>query len=322
MKPTEASDQREARDHATLADALVAFQLTIAAALENRGRGRRDHRAWLAAVPIVIVNYVAFRAQLRFWQAHLGPADAVLVSVALESMAIYLAWLAHQAMIAPDSAFRLRLAAYGMALLIGVLNYSHYMRPGWRPTVAAVTFGMMSVVSPWLWSAYSRRISRSRLKALDRIEDPAVKLGGARWSFHAYRCFRVMRAATWQGENRPAEAIKLVYPDQPGAQAERKATAPQSPPPAPRGREPRRPAAAVAVGSALPEGLEAARSEAERGLVRDLVTAGLPLPGRNELAEREHAAMAGSRSTRRRAADRILADARAGLDGHERVNGS
>jgi hypothetical protein len=187
-------------------DITVAALLAFGAAFERRPRGR----AWIAAVPIVIVNYVAFRAQLRFWQAHLAPADALLVSVALESIAVYLAWQAHVAQLADDSAFRLRLAAYGTALVIGALNYSHYMRPGWRPTVAAVTFGMLSAISPWLWSIHSRRESRDALKARNLIEDHAVRLGGTRWFFHLYRCTRVMWVASWIGETRPSEAIKLI----------------------------------------------------------------------------------------------------------------
>ena len=168
------------------------------------------HRGWLAAIPVILVNAVAFGAQLGFWRIHLPlPFEAVLVALALESIAIYLAWLAHLAQLADDSALRLRLAAYGMALLIGVLNYSHFMRPGWRPTVAAVTFGMMSAISPWLWSVYSRRASRDALKARGLIEPHAVRLGATRWTWHPWRCIRVMSRATWVAENDPAKAIAL-----------------------------------------------------------------------------------------------------------------
>src|SRR5215813_5398506 len=120
---------------------------------ERWRHGAAAHRGWLAAVPVALVNAVAFGAQLGFWHAHLPTlAQAVLVALALESIAVYLAWLAHLAQLADDSALRLRLGAYGTALLIGALNYSHFMAPGWRPTVAAVTFGLMSAISPWLWS--------------------------------------------------------------------------------------------------------------------------------------------------------------------------
>jgi hypothetical protein len=176
------------------------------------------HRAWLAAVPVILVNAVAFGAQLGFWRAHVpAVAEAVLVALALESIAIYLAWQAHLAQLADDSALRLRLAAYGMALVIGALNYSHFMRPGWRPTVAAVTFGMMSAISPWLWSVHSRRVSRDALLALKRIEPHAVRLGGTRWVWHPLRCIRVMSRATWAGESDPAKAIALPPVKAPGS---------------------------------------------------------------------------------------------------------
>jgi hypothetical protein len=160
------------------------------------------------------VNAVAFCGQLAFLRARLPwpLAGQVLVAVTLESVAVYLAWQAHLALTAGDSALRLRLAAYGFALVIGVMNYSHWMAAGWRPTFAAVTFGLMSVSSPWLWSVHSRRVSRDALMAAGDLEPHAVRLGATRWLWHGYRSVRVMRAATWAGETNPARAIALVYP--------------------------------------------------------------------------------------------------------------
>jgi hypothetical protein len=190
---------------------------------DDPGRWRRiksarhavtSHRGWLAAVPIVLVNTVAFAGQLAFLRVHLPwvLAGQVLVAVTLESVAVYLAWQAHLALAADDSALRLRLAAYSFALVIGVMNYSHYMAPHWRPTFAAVTFGLMSVSSPWLWSVHSRRVSRDALKARGLIEAHAVRLGATRWLWHPSRSFRVMRWAAWTGEADPARAIAGRFP--------------------------------------------------------------------------------------------------------------
>jgi hypothetical protein len=184
----------------------------------GRHRARRvatavtSHRGWLAAVPLVLVNAVAFAGQLAFLRVHLPwpLGGQVLVAVTLESVAVYLAWQAHLALAADDSALRLRLAAYAFALVIGVMNYSHYMAPHWRPTFAAVTFGLMSVSSPWLWSVHSRRVSRDALKADNQIEAHAVRLGMTRWTWHPVLSYRVMRLATWEGENRPRAAIGLL----------------------------------------------------------------------------------------------------------------
>ncbi len=184
---------------------------------DDPGRWRHAmsaHRGWLAAVPIVLVNAVAFAGQLAFLRVHLPwpLAGQVLVAVTLESVAVYLAWQAHLALAADDSALRLRLAAYSFALVIGVMNYSHYMAPHWRPTFAAVTFGLMSVSSPWLWSVHSRRVSRDALKARGLIEAHAVRLGATRWLWHPALSFRVMRWAAWTGEADPARAIAGRFP--------------------------------------------------------------------------------------------------------------
>jgi hypothetical protein len=167
-----------------------------------------------AAVPVVLVNVVAFAGQLAFLRAHLPwpPIGQVLVAVTLESVAVYLAWQAHLAQLANDSALRLRLAAYGFAALIAVMNYSHYAGPGWAPTFTAVTVALCSAASPWLWGVHTRRRSRDELMARGLVEPHAVRLGGTRWFWHPYRCVRVMWAASWTGETGPARAIGAVYP--------------------------------------------------------------------------------------------------------------
>lgn len=186
-------------------------------AVNEPGRWRHAvaaHRGWAAAIPIVLVNSVAFAAQLAFLRTHLPwpAAGQVLVAVTLESIAVYLAWQAHLAQLADDSAMRLRMAAYGMAALIGAMNYSHYAAPHWRPTFPAVAFGMASAISPWLWSVHSRRESRDALKARGLIEPHAVRLGATRWAWHPVLSFRVMRWAAWSGESDPAAAIAGRFP--------------------------------------------------------------------------------------------------------------
>lgn len=178
----------------------------------SAARSVAAHRGWLAAIPVILVNAVAFYGQLAFLRTHLPAPVAVqaLVAVALESIAVYLAWQAHLAQLADDSALRLRLAAYGMAALIGAMNYSHYAAAHWRPTFAAIAFALCSAISPWLWSVHSRRESRDALKAKGLIEPHAVRLGVTRWLWHPLRSPRVMWHATWAGENDPAAAIALT----------------------------------------------------------------------------------------------------------------
>lgn len=318
MKP-KSDPPRRARPRGELAAALI---LTAGVAIE---RVRAPRSGWVAAIPIVFVNYVAFRAQLRFWQAHLGRADAFLVSAALESVAVYLAWQAHRALLKDDSALRLRLSAYGWAAGMGALNYSHYMRPGWRPTAAAVVFGLMSAVSPWLWSIHSRRESRDELKAQNRIEDHSVRLGFTRWFWYPLRSAMVQRRAAWVGENRPAAAIASYDQHRAGRSRERTrkrggdhdriakrtpepapaATAPRTPPPAHSPRPEPLPRRVSAAGA----GELAAVSASEQAIVLRLIQAGKPLPGINRLCDAERIGAP--------KAKRILAAARAGMNGHD-----
>jgi hypothetical protein len=165
-------------------------------------------RAAAVAVPVVLVNAVAFAGQLAFLRDHLAwplPGQ-VMMAVALESIAVYLAFHAHVAQIVNDSALRLRLASYAFGLVIGAMNYSHYA-DHWRPTFAAVALGLMSASSPWLWAVHSRRSSRDALLARGLVEHHAVRLGSTRWTWHPIRSARVMWLATWAGITEPAEAL-------------------------------------------------------------------------------------------------------------------
>jgi hypothetical protein len=166
-------------------------------------------RVIVAAIPVVLVNLVAFSGQLAFLHEHLPwpLAGQVLMAVALESIAVYLAFHAHAAQLANDSALRLRLASYGFATVIGAMNYSHFAGPGWRPTFAAVAVGLMSASSPWLWAIHSRRVSRDALLASGLIEPHALRLGPTRWAWHPLRSARVMWLATWDGITEPKEAV-------------------------------------------------------------------------------------------------------------------
>lgn len=165
-------------------------------------------RAAVVAVPVVLVNAVAFAGQLAFLRDHLHwpLAGQIMMAVALESIAIYLAFHAHVAQLANDSALRLRLASYGFGLVIGAMNYSHYA-DHWRPTFAAVALGLMSASSPWLWAVHSRRSSRDALLAQGLVEHHALRLGSTRWTWHPVRSARVMWLATWEGITTPAEAL-------------------------------------------------------------------------------------------------------------------
>lgn len=175
-----------------------------------------------AAVPVALVNATAFIGQFAWVQDHVPwPVPLqVMFAVALESVAIYLAWHAHLAQVSDDSSGRLKLSAYLFALVIGAMNYSHYA-PHWRPDALAVALGLMSALSPWLWGVHSRRASRDRLKAQGLIEGHAVRLGANRWLWHPWRSVQVMYHATWDGENNPQRAIAMLAVRQEARRASR-----------------------------------------------------------------------------------------------------
>ena len=169
--------------------------------------------AIILAVPLVFVNGVAFTGQLAFLRTHLSwpVIGDVMFAVSLESVAIFLAYMAHAALIGNDSSTRLRLASYAFGIAIGLMNASHYMHNG-RLTFAAIGLGLMSASSPFLWSVWSRRQSRDALIANDLIEGHAVRLGVNRWLWHPRKSFTVFRAATWEGEQNPIRAIETYSP--------------------------------------------------------------------------------------------------------------
>lgn len=165
-------------------------------------------RTIIAAIPLMLVNSVAFAGQFAFIRDHIHwpLAGQLVFALALESIALFLTYMAHEALMSEDTAYGLRIASYAFGGLIGLMNYSHYA-PGFRPTFEAVATGLMSVSSPYLWGIYSRRNSRDTLKAKGLIESRAVKLGGLRWLFWTSQTFSVFRLAVWSGENRPDAAI-------------------------------------------------------------------------------------------------------------------
>jgi hypothetical protein len=163
-----------------------------------------------AAVPVAMVNGTAFIGQFAYIKDHVPwvlPGQ-VLVAATFESVAVYLAWHAHLAMMKNDSSTRLKLGAQLFALVMGAMNYSHYS-VHWHPTVMAVGLGLMSLLSPSLWGIYSRRAARDKLMERGLVEEHAVRLGANRWTWHPLRSVVVMWRATWVGENNPQRAIGL-----------------------------------------------------------------------------------------------------------------
>lgn len=187
-------------------------------------RHNRRHAPRALAVPLVLVNTFAIYGQAGWAHDHITsaalrathPSVAALVSllfaVTVESVGVYLAVEAHDALMAGDASARLRLASYAAGLLVGALNYAHFAAPGHQPTALAVTFGLLSCTSPWLWAIRSRALNRDRLRTLGQVDPRAVRFAPLRWALYPMRTWKAFRAAVWAGVVVPADAVALTEP--------------------------------------------------------------------------------------------------------------
>ena len=211
--------------------------------LERRAELRRvraEYRAERASriaarvipyLPLVLVNTMAILGQMGWGRHNLteigaDPDDpirwavAALFAATLESLALFLGYYASKALERRDSAAGLYLAAFVVAGVVGAVNYSHYADhnkviftigpvaiPG--PTATAITFGLFSLISPWLWRIHSRAVNRDKLYAAGEIDPRGVKLSLARKFWYPIRSLMVMRYAAWAGITNPSEAIAL-----------------------------------------------------------------------------------------------------------------
>lgn len=226
-------DQRRAvaelkRDNRA-ADAVAAAAVRAARADEKRCRrmdraeARRAARAdravrrserWAMAValgrrlrpvaPLLIVTGFAMYGQIAYGLVEYSPDTwplqyrlivAVGAAVGVESIALYVAWHAHDALLqkASSAAARLRRASYLIALAVAGVNYAHFS-DGWKPTPGAVVFALFSAASPWLWGLHTRRAQHMQL-----LREGHADSAGAVFSAERFRAFplRTMGARRW-----------------------------------------------------------------------------------------------------------------------------
>lgn len=153
---------------------------------------------------LVGVNIVGVSGQAMWAYGALGHSVALALGFAavLESVALYLASEASAAMLANDRAGTLRLAAYAFGLLTGGMNYLAHATPGTHTaTPMAVAFGVLSAMSPWLWTIHSRRTHRDQLAASGLIDPRAVKVPLAMWGLYPRNAFALLRLGVLTGTN-------------------------------------------------------------------------------------------------------------------------
>lgn len=196
---------------------------------------RRFSRAAALLLPLLLVNSAAVYGQAGWAYDHLirSAVIAVLFAASVESIGIYLAYEAHSALMAGDASARLRLGSYLVGVLAGVLNYAHFASVGYRPNPLAVTFGLLSSMSPWLWAIRSRSLNRDRLRELGQIDPRAVRFSTLRWALFPIRTVRAFRAAVWAGIVQPSEAIAAADARREARRSERRVATHEAPRPVP-----------------------------------------------------------------------------------------
>ncbi|KXK63332.1 hypothetical protein AWW66_03195 [Micromonospora rosaria] len=203
-----------------------------------RARRLRQLRRYAVAArtvgPLLVVNAATIGGQVAYaydqtpagWNPAVKALVAAGVAVAAESVALYVGWHAHDALLqgARTTAARLRRASYGIALVMALVNYSHFAGDGGLldPTALAVILGVLSSLSPWLWGLHTRRMQQVRLLAEDLVDqtgatfDPARRrafpirtLMARRWSIdHNVRDPR----AAWDGYRADRDARRAAAP--------------------------------------------------------------------------------------------------------------
>lgn len=154
--------------------------------------------------PLLIVTGFAMYGQISYGLTEYSPAEwptpfrvlvAVGAAVAVESIALYVQWHAHDALLqkATGTAARLRRVSYGLALAVAAVNYWHFA-DGFAPTPAAVVFALFSAAGPWLWGLHTRRAQHIQL-----IREGQVDSTGAVFSAERFRNFplRTIGARRW-----------------------------------------------------------------------------------------------------------------------------
>jgi hypothetical protein len=186
-------------------------------ARKARERAERLRRTLILVGAIVGVNAVAVVGQVSSFTAPVAGNgfgwslwQALCVAAVVESIAIYVGWHAHVALIEGDSVMRLRLTSYAIAAGVGALNYHHYAGPDWAPTDRAVMFGAASLLSPWLWAMHSRHVHRQQLRENGLIDPRAPKFGALRWLLHRGETWQALRWAVAEGEQSPTVAVAAI----------------------------------------------------------------------------------------------------------------
>jgi hypothetical protein len=177
---------------------------------------------------LLLVNGLAVYGQIQYAYHHIAPADwsgpgklalGVVAAAAIEAIALYVGWHAHDALLmkAYTTARNLRVASYAVAAIVATVNYAHFAAAGMRPTAAAIMFGLVSLLSPWLWGLHTRRAQHIQLVREDLIDEAGTEFSARRRRHFPIRSWKAGRWAiehnvrdpyeAWDGYHRAADRV-------------------------------------------------------------------------------------------------------------------
>ncbi|MGH8965110.1 MAG: hypothetical protein ACRDXB_07240, partial [Actinomycetes bacterium] len=207
------------------------------------GSKRPTRGGWKLAAPLLLVTLFAIYGQvvtgLENYTAATDPwyirwGVAIGAAAAIESIALFVQWHAHDALLlkASATAARLRRASYLIAAAVATINYHHFA-DNWRPTAAAVVFAVFSASGPWLWGLHTRRVQHLQLLREGQIDSAGAVFSAERWRAFPIRTWRARRWSIDYGNNDPRDAWEGYRAEQ---AAEARPVPPADPPTPPDSR--------------------------------------------------------------------------------------
>lgn len=171
----------------------------------------------ITVAPLLIVNALTVYGQLAYAYEDVAPSAwpplfrvilAIGFAAAVESVALYIQWHAHDALLlrSHSTARSLRRTSFLVALVVGAMNYSHFTVKLDKPTAAGIAFGMLSLLSPWMWGLHSRRQARIQLLKERRVDDAGAEFSTTRKRMFPVRTWMAYRWSIDQNETDPVRA--------------------------------------------------------------------------------------------------------------------
>lgn len=186
-----------------------------------RGAGRS-----VFATALVLITVAAVYGQIGYGIDHYTPGSvlnylpegaahlvarlivAVVIALAIESIANFVQYKAHEARLDrdPARAAMLSRSAYIIAGFVAFINYQHFCADGLAPTPAALVFAALSFLSPWLWSLRTRADEHKQRAADGTLDRAGAKFAAERWRQFPILTWRARRYSVMYNHTDPHEA--------------------------------------------------------------------------------------------------------------------